>query len=387
MRKFFKISKLVSSVLMCSLLITGCGPLSDADEVVLDLDGTIFGDMDKREENEEETKKDELIVAFMFDGEINDGGYSQMHDQGRQKVEKIEGVKTIYKEGVLDDEKQVEEVCEEFIKNGAKVIYGTSFGHMDGMYNEAEKHKDVTFIHCSGYKTLDNMSNFFGKIYQMRYLTGIAAGSVTKSNKIGYVAAFPIPEVIRGINAFTLGVQKVNPDAVVEVLWTSTWNDYELEKSTAEKLIDNGADVIAQHQNTTGPQAAAKERNIYSVGYNRDMSYENDKQITAAIWDWGIYYTECTKRILDGKWKTGSEWLDASSGLVDIAPVSDYVSPEIKNLIEEEKVKILNGDDKIFTGPIYNQKNELVVEEGKKLSDEELSSMAWFIKGVDGKLE
>ncbi len=385
MEKFFKINRLFSAVLMLALIFTGCGPLDEEDEVVLDLDGTIFNDTDKSDDDE--TEGDELIVAFIFDGAINDGGYSQMHDQGRQEVEKMKGVKTIYKENVSDDPEQVEEVCEEFIKDGATVIYGTSFGYMDGMYSSAGKHKDVKFIHCSGYKTLDNMSTYFGKIYQMRYLTGIAAGSVTKSNKIGYIAAFPIPEVIRGINAFTLGVQKVNPDAVVEVLWTSTWNDYELEKAMAQKLIDGGADIIAQHQNTTGPQVAAQENNVYSVGYNRDMSYENENQITAAIWNWGIYYTECTQRILDGKWKTDSEWLSASSGLVDIAPVSDAVSSDVKALIEDEKTKILNGDDKIFAGPIYNQADELVVKDGEQLSDEELSSMMWFIKGVDGKIE
>lgn len=378
---FKKIFALIMSLIFVIFCFSGCGVLDEIDDVVLDLDGTIFSDMND-DNTDEETK---LTVAFIFDGEINDGGYTQMHNNGRTQVEKMPGVKTIYKEDVGDDVKEVEQVCEDFIKQGANVIYGTSFGYMEGMDNMAKKYPDVIFVHCSGYMTEQNMSNFFGKIYQMRYLTGIVAGKMTKTNKIGYVAAFPIPEVIRGINAFTLGVQKVNPDAVVEVEWTSTWNDYNLEKKTAQSLINKGVDVIAQHQNTTGAQSAAAEANIYSIGYNRDMSYENDKQLTAPIWNWGVYYTDCTQRILDGKWKSGSEWLDASTGLVDIAPISNLVDDETKKLVDAEKQKLIKGDDEIFAGPIYNQEGKEIVKSGEKLSDSDISSMDWFVKGVIGK--
>ncbi len=382
MKKMRFISGCVSIALSVIMLLTGCGELDSIDEVVLDLDGTMYDTTDKEKENKEE----EITVAFIFDGLVNDGGYTQMHNNGRIEVEKMSGVKTIYKENIKDDKDETEKICEEFIKNGATIIYGTSFGHLEGMAESAKKHPDIKYIHCSGNISTNNMSSFFGKIYQMRYLTGIAAGSKTQTNKIGYVAAYPIPEVIRGINAFAIGARSVNPDVVVEVEWTYTWDNEELERKTAEKLIKNGADVIAQHQNTTGAQKAAEAANIYSIGYNRDMSYANPNQLTSAIWNWGIYYTACTQNIIDNKWKSEVEWLDASSGLVDISPLSEDIDDEIKKLIESEKQNIKNNKDTIFKGPLYNQNGELMVVDGEIMAENDIYNMDWFIDCVKGSI-
>ena len=178
---------------------------------------------------------------------------------------------------------------------------------MDPTINVAKKYPDITFLHCSGFNTAPNVGNYFGRMYEARYVTGIVAGKETKSNVIGYVAAFPIPEVIRGINAFTLGAQSVNPDVQVKVLWTNTWYNPATEKQAAITLIDAGADIIAQHQNTPGPQQAAEERGKYGIGYNVDMSANSPKaSLTSAIWNWGPYYEETIKQVNNGTWKSGA---------------------------------------------------------------------------------
>ena len=220
----------------------------------------------KKEETAAPATADQpMTVGFIFVGPIGDGGFTYAQNEGRLLLEKETGVKTIYKESVPEGP-EVKEIAKNMIDQGATVIVATSFGYMDYIEELAKEFPNVKFLHCSGYKTADNMTNYFGRIYQPRYLSGLVAGLKTKSNKIGYVAAFPIPEVIRGINAFTQGVRKANPNATVEVVWTSTWYDPAKEKDAAVALIDKGADVIAQHQDTAGPQQAAEEKGVFSVG-------------------------------------------------------------------------------------------------------------------------
>lgn len=330
---------------------------------------------------------EDMIVGFIYVGPIGDGGYTFAHDQGRLYLEEQLGVKTIYKESVPETQ-EVEQEIRNMVDQGAKAIFTTSFGHMDYTEKMSKEFPDVAFFHCSGYKTTENMSNYFGRMYEARYLSGIVAGLKTESNSIGYVAAFPIPEVIRGINAFTLGVQSVNPDATVKVVWTSTWYDPAKEKEAAISLLDQGVDIIAQHQDTTGPQQAAEERGAFSIGYNTDMSTMAPKAyMTAPVWNWGPYYTAAVQSVLDGTFASEAYWAGMSDDIVRLAPLTENAPAGAKEAVDVATAKILDGSLVVFSGPIMNQAGELAVEEGKSLTDEEMLNMMWFVKGVEGKIE
>ncbi len=328
-----------------------------------------------------------LKVGFIYVGPIGDGGWSFAHNEGRLYLEKELGVETIYRESVPEGP-DVEKVMKDMIDQGAKVIFATSFGYMDYMEKVSKEYPDIKFLHCSGYKTTENMANYFGRMYEPRYLSGIVAGLKTKSNNIGYVAAFEIPEVIRGINAFTLGVRSVNPEAKVTVRWTHTWYDPVKEKEAAKALLDEGADVIAQHQDTAGPQQAAEEAGAFAVGYNTD-SFDKapGAYMTAPIWNWGPYYVEQVKAVMDNKWESHSYWGGMKDGIVELGALSENAPNDASQRVEEVKEKILNGEFNIFTGPLKDQDGNIAVEDGKVLTDTEMLSMNWFVEGVEGKIE
>ena len=212
---------------------------------------------------------DKVKVAFIYIGQPGDLGWTYEHDRGRKMLEEKLGEKVeVVTVPDVPEGPDAEKAIRDVVQQGANVVFATSFGYMDPMVAVAGENPDVVFEHCSGFKTADNMATYFGRMYQPRYLSGLVAGAMTESNLIGYVAAFPIPEVVRGINAFTLGVRQANPDAEVRVVWTNTWYDPVKEREAAEALLDEGADIIAQHQDTTEPQKAAKERGLLSVGYD-----------------------------------------------------------------------------------------------------------------------
>jgi Uncharacterized ABC-type transport system, periplasmic component/surface lipoprotein len=336
---------------------------------------------------------EDFKIGFIYDGEIGDGGYTQAHDDARKVVEAMEGVTTMYVEGISSDSAAIEKVCEDFISNGCKMIIGTSFAFQDGMFVAAGNNPDIIFEHFSGYFLAENYGNYFGKIYQIRYLSGMVAGLQTESNKIGYVAAFAIPEVVRGINAFALGVQAVNPDATVEVSWTSTWNDSAIEKDAATALISKGCDVIAQHQNTTGPQVAAEEAGVWGIGYNKDMSYAAPTAaLTAPIWTTGAYLIERVEAAMNGTWTSASYFGPASDNVVDLAPLTDNVKEGTAEIIKEKYSEILkNGNnDGIFVGPITDNKGNVILEPGKAMGDAELLSpdtMSWLNENVIGTVQ
>lgn len=330
---------------------------------------------------------EETVVGFIFVGPIGDGGYTYAHDQGRLYLEENLNVKTIYKESVPETQ-EVEQEIRNMIDQGAEAIFATSFGYMDYVEKISKEYPEVAFFHCSGYKTTDNLATYFGRIYQPRYLSGIVAGLKTESDSIGYVAAYPIPEVIRGINAFTLGVQSVNPDAVVKVRWTSTWYDPAKEKEAAIALLDEGVDVIAQHQDTTGPQQAAEEREAFSIGYNTDMAeMAPGSYMTAPVWNWGPYYVEQTQNVIDGNFESHEYWGGLEDNIVQLAPLTDLAPEDAEEYVGEAKDKILDGTLKVFEGPLYNQEGEVVVEEGQVMTDEEMLNMMWFVQGVEGNIE
>lgn len=332
-------------------------------------------------------KEEKIKVGFVYVGPIGDGGWTYAHDQGRKYLEEKLGVETIYAESVPEGPES-EKVLNDMIDQGADIIFATSFGFMDYVEKVAKEHPEVKFLHCSGYKMADNMSNYFGRIYQARYLSGIVAGLKTKSDILGYVAAYEIPEVIRGINAFTLGVRSVNPDAVVKVKWTHTWYDPAKEKEAAKALLDEGADVIAQHQDTAGPQQAAEERGVWSIGYNTDMKEMAPKAyMTAPIWNWGPYYVEQVKAVMDGTWQAESYWGSMKDGIVKLAPLTENAPAEAQEAVEKAKKEIMEGTEKIFVGPLKDQEGNLKVEDGVAMTDKELLSMDWFVAGVEGKIK
>jgi len=319
---------------------------------------------------------------------IGDAGYSWAHDQGRLFIDKEDWINTSYAESVPEGADS-ERVIRNFARKDFDLVIATSFGYMDPMLKVAGEFPNTAFMHCSGFKTAPNMSNYFGRIYQARYLTGIAAGAMTKTNKIGYVAAMQIPEVIRGINAFTLGAQSVNPNVEVVVVWTNTWYDPVLEKDSAVSLLDAGCDVIAQHQDSPGPQEAAQERGAYSVGYNSDMTaFAPKAHLTAAIWNWGPFYLEAAKQVRDGSFQGGqSLWLGMDKGAVDIAPFGSMVPEEVQARVMAEKAKLVAGEDNIFAGPLVDQAGNEVVAAGAKLDDGALLGMKFFVKGVTGSID
>jgi basic membrane protein A len=329
---------------------------------------------------------EDMNVGFVYVSPIGDAGWSYAHDQGRLQVEDMEGVTTSYVEAVAEGPDS-ERVMQNMARKGYDVVFATSFGYMDPMLKVAKQFPDTTFMHCSGFKMADNMGNYFGRMYQARYLSGIVAGAMTKSNNIGYVAAFPIPEVIRGINAFTLGAQSMNPEVTVRVVWTKTWYDPATEKEAAKSLLDVGADVIAQHQDSPGPQEAAQEKGVYSIGYNSDMSaFAPNAHLTAPIWNWGPFYVETVEKVKAGTWKAEATWPGLNDGIVDLAPMSDMVPQEVQDKVMAKK-EAIKGGEKVFVGPVKDQEGAEKVAAGSAMSDEDLLGMTWFVQGVIGTTE
>lgn len=368
MKKIF--TKMAIGTLLLVMLLTGCSS----------------GQSSTSSDSSNKDKK--IKVGFLLSGPVTDGGYNYAQDLGRKYLEKETGVETIYKESVPEDTAEVQRVCEDMINQGANVIVGASFGFMDGIQAEAKKHPDIKFLHAGGYKQETNMSNYFGREYEARYLSGIVAGMKTKSNKVGFVGAFPIPEVIRGINAFTLGVRSVNPNATVKVVWTNTWYDPAKEKEAAKALIAQGIDVVGQHQNTPGVQEAAEAAGVFSIGYNTDMSkYAPKANLTSDVFNWGVYYTAQIKEIQAGTWKSSSYWGGIKDGIVDIAPLTANAPQGAKEKVEAAKADIISGKNKIFQGPIKDQKGTVKIKEGSSLTDEQIKSMDWFVEGVDGTIQ
>ncbi|QAY68345.1 BMP family ABC transporter substrate-binding protein [Paenibacillus protaetiae] len=325
-------------------------------------------------------------VAFVYIGPPGDGGWTFEHDNGRKYMEEQLGVKADTVENVPESA-DAERVITELAQNH-DIIFTTSYGYMDPTLNVAKKFPKVIFMHAAGYKTADNMGTYFGKNYEGSYLSGIAAGKTTKSNKIGYVGAFPIPEVIYNINAFTLGVQSVNPDATVSVVWTNTWYDPTTERQAAVSLLDKGADVLLAYQDSPATLQAAAERGAKAGGNDSDMTrFAPDAYLTNPIWNWGPYYTKVVKSVMDGTWTNEQYSGGFEDGMVDIAPLGPSIPEETKKLVEDAKTKIKSGELNVFSGPIYDQSGAVKVEDGKTLSLDDILVMDWFVKGVDGKTQ
>lgn len=340
------------------------------------------------------TSDDPLRVAFVYVGPVGDLGWTWAHDQGRLAIEEMFGdqVETAYLESVPENPADAERVIRDFAQQGFDLIFATSYGYMDPTINVAADFPETEFIHISGFKRADNVSTAFGKIEEPRYVSGMIAGRKTESNKIGYVAAFPIPEVIRGINAFTLGVRAVNPDAEVQVVWTNTWFDPQVERQAAEALLDGGADVITQHQDTPGPQQAAEDAGKFGIAYNADMiELAPNAVLTSVVWNWGAFYTQVVQDMIDGAWSGNQDfWGGWQDGVVALGPLNeDLLTPEIVAEVDETVATFEAGEQTIFTiftGPLLDNAGEERVADGVEMTADELLSMMWFVEGVEGSI-
>ncbi|WP_194843423.1 BMP family ABC transporter substrate-binding protein [Paenibacillus sp. B01] len=324
-------------------------------------------------------------VAFVYIGPPGDGGWTYEHDKGRQYMEEQTGLKADTVENVPESA-DAERIITELAQNH-DIVFTTSFGYMDYTLNVAKKFPKVIFEHTAGYKTNDNMSTFFGKNFEASYLSGIAAGKLTKNNQIGYVGAFPIPEVIYNINAFALGAQSVNPDAKVSVVWSNTWFDPTTERQAAVSLLDKGADVLMAYQDSPATIQAAAERGAFAGGNDSDMSrFAPDTYMTNPVWNWGPYYTMVVKSVMEGTWKSQQYMGSMQDGMVGLAPLGAKVPDDVKALVEEQHKKAMEGKLDVFQGPISDQSGAAKVEAGKSLTMEEILNMNWFVKGVEGTI-
>ncbi|MDQ3654229.1 MAG: BMP family ABC transporter substrate-binding protein [Chloroflexota bacterium] len=332
---------------------------------------------------------DPFRVAFVYIGPVGDLGYTYAHDQGRIALaETVPNVETAFLENVPDTLADSERAIRGYAEEGYDLIVATSFNYGPAVLSVAQQFPDIQFIHISGYQTAENVSTGFGKIEEPQYVSGYVAARMAETGTLGYVGAFPIPEVIRGINAFTLGAQSANPDVTVQVVWTNTWFDPQLEASAAQSLIDLGIEVIATNQDSPAPLQVAEAAGRFAVGYNVDTSeLAPDAVLTSAIWDWGVYYIGAVEQILAGTWTTNQYWGSWADGVVDLAPLAAFVpedvATEAEAMAEEFRTGAM-GVTNIFTGPIAQQDGSEGVAEGASLTDEEILTMAWFVQGVEG---
>jgi basic membrane protein A and related proteins len=326
----------------------------------------------------------EVKAGFVFIGPAQDGGWSQAHDNGRLQLEKDLGIKTMIKESVPENQ-DVEKAMKDLIDQGCNVIFATSFGYMDSVEKVSKEYPDVKFFHCSGYKQGENFANYFGRIYEPEYLTGIIAGLKTKTNKIGFVASMTIPEVYRNINGFALGVQSVNPDARVHIKWTNTWYDPAKEKEAAKALLDEGCDIMAQDQDSPAAQLAAEERGALAFGYDLDSPSAAPKAyMTAPIWNWGAYYVDQIKQIQAGTWKATSYFGGLKDGICELAPITALVEDDIKAKVNAAAEKIKDGSLTVFQGPISDNAGKVRIEKDVKPDDATLLSMDYLVSNVVG---
>ena len=327
-----------------------------------------------------------IKAAWIYVGPHNDGGWSQAHDRGRLKVQKALGNKVIttYKENVPEGP-QASQVIDSLVRDGNKIIFATSFGYQNAMKTAAAKYPDVKFEMATGTFTSKNMAEYFGAGEDAIYLSGMAAGAATKTNVIGYVVPFAIPEVIRHANAFALGAQAVNPKAKVRLLWTNSWFDLKKERQAAENLHKAGADVIGQNVDSPAAGQYAESAKIPWVGYDSNaMKFAPKQWLTAAIYNWGPYYLRRVKAAKNGTWKTGFYYGTIKDGMIGLAPFGPKVSAKTKAAIAAKKRALVNGTFYEFAGPLYDQKGKLRVPKGKRLSVKDLYAMDWLVQGVVG---
>lgn len=328
-------------------------------------------------------------VGFIYVGPIGDGGWTYEHDKGRLAVEEAFGdaVETIYQESVPEGA-DAEGAITRMALSGADLIFTTSFGFMDPTLAVAEKFPNVKFEHATGYKRAPNVSTYSARFYEGRAIQGTIAGHMTQSNIVGYIASYPIPEVIRGINSAYIHAKKVNPDVEFKIIWAFTWFDPAKEADAAKALIDQGADVILQHTDSTAPQAAAAEAgNVITFGQASDMGeFAPLPRVSSIIDNWAPYYIARVKAVMDGTWESVDTWDGIAPGMVGIGDITDAVPAEVKAEALALKDAIAAGAYHPFTGPLAKQDGTPWLAEGEVADDGTLLGMNFYVEGLTGDI-
>lgn len=332
--------------------------------------------------------QDKTKACFIYVGPIGDFGYSYQHHQGLLDAQKHFGDKleTAYLESVPEGA-DTERALERLARSGCDIIFATSFGFMDGTNAVAGRFPDIKFEHATGYKREHpNVATYNSKFHEGRYVQGVIAAKMSKAGVAGYIASFPIPEVVMGINAFLLGAQSVNPDFKVKVVWANTWFDAGKEADAAKALIDQGVDIITQHTDSTAPLQVAAERGIKAFGQATDMiQFGPETQLTAIVDDWGPYYIERIQKVMDGTWDQVDVWGGMKEGHVVMAPYTN-MPDDVKALAEETEAKIKSGEFNPYTGPINKQDGTPWLAEGEVAEDSFLLGLNFYVQGVDDQL-
>ena len=328
-----------------------------------------------------------LPVGFVYISPIGDAGWTTQHDIARKEMEKALGTKitTKYVENVQEGADS-ERVIRDLAQQGSKLVITTSFGYMNPTLKVAKQFPDVKFIHVTGYKTAANVSNTNARFYEGRYLAGVLAGKMSKSHVAGYVAAFPIPEVLQGVNAFARGMRSVDPKAEVKVIWVNSWFDPGKERDAAITLLGQGADVITHHTDSTAVVQAAEEKGKYAIAYHSDMKkYGPKAQLGAVTHHWGAYYTKEAQAVLDGKWKSSATWGGIKDGMVKLEAINAAVPADVRQLLAAREKDLVSGALTPFAGPLKDNEGKLRLDKGA-LGDEALNKMDYFVEGVVGKV-
>jgi basic membrane protein A and related proteins len=323
-------------------------------------------------------------VAWIYIGPHDDHGWSQAHDQGRLYVQRMLGskVQTTYKENIAVGP-QLQQTVDGLVRDGYKLIFGTSYGYFDKKL--AAKYPNVLFEQATGTETAKNLSEYFGRAEDTVFLSGMAAGAATKKGNLGFVVAFPIPEVIRHANAFALGAQLMHPGAKVRLVWTNSWFDPAKEKKSAESLYSAGVDVLGQNVDSPATGEFAQSKGVPWVGYDSDAkSFAPTSWLTASVYHWGPYYLRRVKAAMNGTWKSGFYYGSIKDGFTGLAPFGPKVSAKTKRAIAAKMKALKNGSFYEFTGPLYDQNGKLRVKKGQRLTVKQLYSMNWLVKGVIG---
>ncbi|WP_298433868.1 BMP family ABC transporter substrate-binding protein [Ottowia sp.] len=328
-----------------------------------------------------------LKVGFLYVGPASGAGWSYAHELARRKVQATYGdkVQTLFVEKVAEADS--ERVVRDLVAQGAQLVFGAAFGFMDGMVRVARDHPEVAFEHATGYKTSPNLGIYDIRTYEGACLNGVIAGRMSKSGVLGFVAPFPIPEVVRNLNAYTLCAQAVNPKVTTKVVWINTWYDPVREREAASALVDAGVDVLMQNSDSPSPLQVAKEKGLVGFGWDTDMAeWGGDAQMAASRLDWSVHYNKVVADVLAKRWKPGNVWL----GLRDKAIIYDTFSAklpaEVKALVETRKADIISGKRPVFQGPIVAQDGSVKVKVQADLPDADKLKMNWLVKGVQGNL-
>ncbi len=329
--------------------------------------------------------KEETKVGIVLNNSKDDQSWSQSHYEGIEKTAGELNLKAIFRENVSETE-ECAKAIDGLVEEGCKVIIAASFGFGESTAKAAEKYPDVYFFQISGDECRKNLATFFGRIYQIRYLSGIVAGLQTETDQIGYVAAFPINEVIRGLNAFAVGVRSVNPEATVHVAYADSWSDDGRTKAATDFLYGEAPDidVLGMHTNSMKVLETAEALGIWSVGYNMDNSASFPNSfLTAPVWSWENFYTPRILECLQGKFEGRNYWDGVDTGIVSLAPLTPNVKPGIKEKLDSELERLQSGTFDVFYGPIKDQAGEVRIAEGENMSDEQmLQDFEWYVEGV-----